>query len=599
MPQFNKSGIVILLIFVFNAYHVFKNERWATLSVVKHDVSSYYSYLPAAFIYHDLSFSFVVSLPGEIREKISTPVKANHMIVQKMTMGIAILLIPFFYMAHLYSIANGLPATGYTSVYEFSISMAALFYFFIGFLILRKIALRFFDENVVSLLLVISALATNLFYYTTYDSGMSHVYSFCSFSIFLWLTILWHERMSFKLSILVGLVLGMIILIRPTDCVVFVFFILYQVSDVKSFVKKMRLLFSKTNQILVIGVGVFIPVFFQLAYWKFSSGHWIYYSYDGEHFYFNNPHLWEGLFGFRKGFFIYTPVMFFLLPGILCAVKTKKDFGIALLVFFFVNTYVIFSWWCWWYGGSFGSRPMVNSLPLYLLPLGLIVSEVLSKGLWIRVTVLLLITFFCWLNIHQTYQAKLSLLHWDGMNAKTYFAIFGKADYPEDFDIMISTTDADNALRGLPERNLFAASIDKLKLLYSYHVSIRGFNGKFICAEYDTHNDRIIGDRDSNYEWETFLLKRYRGNICTLQSYTGKFFGVNLKDSTIHANKLQCEKTEIFRVKDLGDNLFALKAYDGSYIMLDDKKGFLLKSGSPHAYQKETFRLEPGFTATK
>src|SRR6185436_10253555 len=115
----------------------------------------------------------------------------------------------------------------------------------------------------------------------------------------------------------------------------------------------------------VLGILIFLP---QLFYWKHQTGSWFFNSYLNEHFYFNNPHVFYGLFSFRKGWLVYTPIMFFALAGLYTLFKTMKEFFYPVLILFLLYIYVAFSWWCWWYGGSYGQRALIDIYPFLAVP---------------------------------------------------------------------------------------------------------------------------------------------------------------------------------------------------------------------------------------
>jgi hypothetical protein len=106
-------------------------------------------------------------------------------------------------------------------------------------------------------------------------------------------------------------------------------------------------------------------------YWKYITGELFFNSYVGEQFYFNNSHVLKGLFGFRKGWLIYTPIMLFSILGIYFLRNQLKHFFASISITLFIYIFVIFSWWCWWYGGSFGQRAMIDIYPLLAIPLQL------------------------------------------------------------------------------------------------------------------------------------------------------------------------------------------------------------------------------------
>ena len=66
--------------------------------VINGDGKGYYAYLPAIFIYHDLTFSFFDKQPDKFGYQYSNTFLLNHeeKNLNKYTCGEAILLLPFF-----------------------------------------------------------------------------------------------------------------------------------------------------------------------------------------------------------------------------------------------------------------------------------------------------------------------------------------------------------------------------------------------------------------------------------------------------------------------------------------------------------------------
>jgi hypothetical protein len=108
-----------------------------------------------------------------------------------------------------------------------------------------------------------------------------------------------------------------------------------------------------------------------------------------------------------------------------------KKQATAISVFLVVMVYAVFSWREWWYGGGFGCRPLIEALPVLAIPLAAIVAHYATKApkaqrLLFFACIALLIT----LNIFQTYQYSMGLLHWNGMSREGYWAIFGRVSRP-------------------------------------------------------------------------------------------------------------------------------------------------------------------------
>ena len=278
---------------------------------------------------------------------------------------------------------------------------------------------------------------------------MSHVFSFALITLFLYYTLKWVEKPSISSTIILGVLAGLIVLIRPVNGLLLVFPALYAIS---SFVDVKQRISDHWKLILLAGVAAFLVVLPQMIYWKFQTGHFVFNSYmDSGRFYFANPHLLDGLFGFRKGWLIYTPVMLFALVGLFFLKKFAKDFLLSSSVFLVLFLYVIFSWWCWWYGGSYGARPMIDIYGILAMPLAAFLSVILKSAWWKKGVVGLLLLSFVYLNQFQMSQYRTSLLHWDSMTQQAYRAIFLKKNWPDGYDKMIKVPDYEKALKGEKE----------------------------------------------------------------------------------------------------------------------------------------------------
>ena len=64
------SNLAILLAGAIWLITLLGSEKWQSENSIKDDVVYYYSYLPALFIYQDISFEFVKELPNKLSEKI-------------------------------------------------------------------------------------------------------------------------------------------------------------------------------------------------------------------------------------------------------------------------------------------------------------------------------------------------------------------------------------------------------------------------------------------------------------------------------------------------------------------------------------------------
>lgn len=420
--------VVVTAILLFTQFNLspWKNAEIGK-SLIRNDVVSYYGYLPACFIHKDLSLNFIDSDTINYRSKNQFWPKTapNGNKVFKFTMGMSMAYSPFFFIAHAYSkVSEKYKANGFSKPYEFALAFSCLFYLILGLFFLRKVLLLYFNEAITALALFTTTIGTNLFFYATSEPCMSHAYSFSLISIFIFLSIKWHKRQTIKKTILIGLLSGLIVLIRPVNLVILLFPFFLGVVNLSSLKENFNLFVLKWKQLLVMAFFAFIVILPQLIYWKAVTGSWVYHSYVDEHFFFLKPHFLEFLFSYRKGWLIYTPVMIFALIGLLISFKSQKKLFLPLLLISIVNIYILCCWWCWWYGGSFGMRPMIDMYGFYAISIGFFLRWAANKRSLIKTCFTCVFLAFIGLNIFQTQQRRHLVIHWDSMTKEAYWTYF-------------------------------------------------------------------------------------------------------------------------------------------------------------------------------
>ena len=434
--QRNLSLIIFYLLILVVVISRLTFPRWLTydvLSILSWDVFGYYLYLPATFIHHDLGISDF----SWLQQILDTYHPTNGFYqaymgplgdyVMKYPMGLAILYTPFFFVGHLFAGLFGFQSDGFSLPYQVSVAMGCILYTICGLWFLRKILLTYFSEGVTAITMVLIVLGTNYFELTAYDGALVHNALFTIYILIIWLTIRWHENASWRSSLFLGLLIGLAVIIRPTEIISALIPLLWGVWDRESLVRKWSLVIGHWKKIVVIFMAIFLIGSFQLIYWKIYAGTWLYYSYEpGEKLQWIAPYLWQVLFSFKKGWLIYTPMMLFALIGFYCLGEKLKPLFYSVFLFVVVNILIVASWPTWWYGGSFGQRAMMQSYAVLAFPLAALVQWLISKKLWIKIPLFMLMFFFILLNLFQTWQYMNFLIEPTLMTKEYYWRMFGK-----------------------------------------------------------------------------------------------------------------------------------------------------------------------------
>jgi len=447
MQKFKISFIVVLVLaYIFADRHI-SAKRWLSPpGIISSDVAIYYSYLPAFFVYNDISLSFIEKPGFNLIDKIWGFKMSDGHFVIKMSMGVALLNLPFFLVAHTYCLLTGTNASGFSTPYEISLVIGSFIYIISGFIFLRKLLLLYFSEWITALCLLCVGLGTNLLNYATHEACMAHGYLFCLFNIFIWYVIKWDKEPSYRNSAILGFAGGLISLIRPTDVMIFLILILYNVRKPQDLFDRLSAFLKKIPLFIVMFIMLLIVWLPQMIYWKHVTGQILYFSYVGDTFDFSQPHLFAGLFSYRKGWLLYTPIMIISIIGFFYMYRMVPSLFAGTLIFFLSSVYIIFSWWCWWYGGSFGQRPFVDMYGLLAIPLGCLFTVVFNKKWIFKLLLMAAVVFFIKLNIFQTRQYINGIIHWDAMTKEAYWAAWFRETYPPGFQYLLRTPDYKSAI---------------------------------------------------------------------------------------------------------------------------------------------------------
>lgn len=446
---------IFILFYAFLCLYITSNRQadWKG-TVLSWDASGYHLYLPAVFIYHDLG---KLSFYHEIHEKYLAKnrmgdyyalfAKDNGKYLNKYAIGVSVLELPFFLIAHTYCLLNGAyPADGYSHPYEWGAAISIIFWVMAGLFILSSVLRKYYDDKTVLWVIACIGLGTNLYYYTAFFYGMSHPYSFFFFAALLYYTDKWYKAYKLRDICLLGITLGFIAIVRPSNLIIAIIPLFWKVYNYKSLQERIRLLLTKKTHLLV-GLVLFCLVsLIQMGYWKYITGQWLYFSYENEGFNFLRPYqIAQGLFGYRKGWFVYTPIAFISFFGFIALWKKNKELVPVLLAFLFLTVWIVFSWRCWWYGAGFGSRATIESMAILAFPLGALLQKILhSAYLYRKLASITLLIILITLNIFQTYQYVLTIIPYDRVTRSYYWHVFGKLyTYPEYETLLMTDQEVD------------------------------------------------------------------------------------------------------------------------------------------------------------
>jgi hypothetical protein len=407
MKYFYKYTPEIILVVYILLFIGFKDIHRPWDRVINSDGKGYYAYLPAIFIYKDLQFKFVEGYeahyyPGNrtVFKEFRTPV--GDKVVNKYFPGMALIWLPFFLLGHLFAWLEVFPRDGYSLTYQYSIALSALFFLWIGARVLQKLLLRFkASSGISSLLTWIITLGTNLIFFTIVESSMTHVYSFALITGLLLSSYNLFHSYKPKWFVLSLFLLILIILIRPVNLMI-IFLIPFLAGNFTLMKESFLRLFKSPSALvfatIISGLLLLIPFFI----WKAQVGEWIVYSYGNEKLHLLQPHFFSILFSFNRGWFIYTPIAFISIFGLIGLYRENRFRFFWMIGFLIVFIYITSCWWVWYYASKCGQRVFIDIYAVVALLLLFLIRSVESR-MW-RKSLIALLCLLIAVNVLQFYQ---------------------------------------------------------------------------------------------------------------------------------------------------------------------------------------------------
>lgn len=461
------------------------------INTFSYDVFGYYMYLPLGFKYNDITIQnySTISTILNTYHASETFYQAVHWDngswVMRYPIGLSVLFAPFYFIADGITRFTNYPADGFSRPYQLSILYGCLFYSLLGLYFIKKILCLFFNDKTVALTLIVLALGTNYFFHVSLhgQGTMSHNLLFSLYAIVIYLTIKWHRSYKLKHIIYLGIVCGIAALCRPSEIICVLIPLLYGVYGKQSFKNKIQLLLNYRTQIILFCLVLISVGFIQFAYWKYSSGKFIINPYGagnpGEGLELLHPHILEVLFSFRKGWFVYTPLMIFTLVGFVFMFRNNKQLFTPVFIYFLINFYIVSSWSCWWYGGCFGVRGLIPSYAALSIPLAYFVQYLFMSRL--KYLYAVSISLFVALNLFQSWQMYTGIMDSSNMSRPYYISTFLQTTpaTPDQKKLLLQAKFG-GEIEFFTEDNAKTHALNFAKLI-NFETETTGINTKYLC----------------------------------------------------------------------------------------------------------------------
>lgn len=325
--------------------------------------------------------------------------------------------------------------------------------------LLRDVLLKFFNERIAVITLLILFLGTNYFDLVTGISPAPFNYRFTLFVLLLWLTLRWHNRLSLLNSVLLGADIGLIILLNPLDLPAILFPFAWGIFNRESFNVKIKSYRENVPKTIALLISAAIPVILMVI---FRHPLCTYFRYPGieQHGLLRLPGIYmpQFLLSWHNGWLIYTPMAILAIIGFYFLASREPKIFYATFGLFFLSLLTVSSWSTYDFADELGRRQIIPYYPLLALPLGFLLNELNWKR-WIPAGIVIL--FLAVLNLFQTWQFRDGILHPQAITKKQYMQLFGRTSLTEKEIWKLNDGDPD------PDNYLKNADAFSIRTLYN------------------------------------------------------------------------------------------------------------------------------------
>ena len=346
--------------------------------LIRSDGKYYYIWARSILLDGDIDFRDDYSIVHDSAElppesAVRTP---RGYVVNKYPIGMAILetpglLIGDFVARH---VARA-PTDGWSPPYQVAVVWSLFALYFASFVLLYRAMLYLGAGRIWAFCFsLMSLLGTNLIHYVARDPTMAHAAGVAVFNILLFLAARWAGRdrpIRVGDGVLLGILIGLFFLIRNTNV------LLVPVLAVIIWTRRR----APFGEVVPMVVGAAATAVLQPVSLWFLWGRLRFSTYYNEYFTSGIAGILHALVSVRNGLLVYSPwyaVLLLIVAYGALRVPQARRICVAAIASFLLMLLANGTWYCWWFGSSFGGRAFIETLPLLSLAAAVSVS-------WLRI----------------------------------------------------------------------------------------------------------------------------------------------------------------------------------------------------------------------
>jgi hypothetical protein len=388
-PRFFERGLLVLIALYL-----------LTLPLVTHDLRAadeieYFAYLRSAAFDRDLDFLNEYSYfynrfpakyscvppPGQtdcksFKSTFIDTVTATGKRPNFGPIGTAVLWSPFYLGGHLVAVVmralgSDVALDGYSKPYIRAITLGSAIYALLGLLLAYRLCRTLVSERAAFWGTLAIWLGTPVIFYSHLAPGYSHAASLFAVSLFLFLWMRWRDTLTIPRAIAIGVVGGLIAMIREQDALFLMVPALYAGLGLIPLLRRAdwRGILRSIVTVGTLGLAAIVTFIPQLLTYQVLNGEPRPNTDVSDKMNLVPPHFWDVMLDPAHALPYWSPIVVLAVVGLALLTWRDPRLGLALLVGFVVTWYINGAINTWTTAGSFGARRFLNCTPIFVVGL--------------------------------------------------------------------------------------------------------------------------------------------------------------------------------------------------------------------------------------
>jgi hypothetical protein len=371
-----------------------------TLPLMTHDIRAadeieYFSYLHSLVFDHDLDFlNEYTYFLNRFPEKYACPPgqgppackKFKETFIDTITptglqpnfgpIGTAILWSPFYLVGHVVALVAhaagvNVATDGYSKPYLWAITLGSACYALFGLLLSYGLCRMLVGQQAAFWATLAIWLGTPVIFYSHLAPGYSHAASLFAAALFLFLWARWRDTLTVPRALWLGVVGGLIAMIREQDALFLATPVLYAAFGVLAAVRAglWRSVLATIGRVALIGVAAVVTYLPQLLTYQILNGTPRPNKDVSDKMNIVAPYFVPVMTDPAHALPYWSPIVLVALVGMIVLIRRNPRLGLALIVGFLLTWYINGAIKTWTTAGSFGARRFLNCTPIFAVGL--------------------------------------------------------------------------------------------------------------------------------------------------------------------------------------------------------------------------------------